>query len=40
VASDQCAATLAKWFGVTEAQRPAMAPSIGKLEDKDLGFLL
>jgi len=40
VSSDQYAATLAKWFGVAEAQLPTVAPSIGNFAEKDLGFLI
>jgi uncharacterized protein (DUF1501 family) len=40
VSSDQYAATLAKWFGVAEAQLPIVAPSIGNFAEKDLGFLI
>ncbi len=40
VSSDQYAATLAKWFGVADAQMPTIAPSIGNFVDTDLGFLL
>ena len=38
--ADQYAATLAKWFGVTDAQLPQVAPSIGNFATKDLGFLV
>ena len=40
VSSDQYAATLAKWFGVAEAQLPTIAPSIGNFVQRDLGFLI
>jgi uncharacterized protein (DUF1501 family) len=40
VSSDQYAATLAKWFGIADAQMPTIAPSIGNFVDNDLGFLL
>jgi uncharacterized protein (DUF1501 family) len=40
VSSDQYAATLAKWFGVAEAQLPTVAPSIGNFATQDLGFLI
>jgi uncharacterized protein (DUF1501 family) len=40
VSSDQYAATLARWFGVAEAQLPTVAPSIGNFAEKDLGFLI
>jgi uncharacterized protein (DUF1501 family) len=38
--SDQYAATLAKWFGVTDAQLPQVAPSIGNFTTRDLGFMI
>ncbi len=37
--SDQYAATLAKWFGVTDAQMPQVAPSINNFTTRNLGFL-
>lgn len=37
--SDQYAATLARWFGVTDAQMTQVAPSIGNFATRDLGFL-
>jgi uncharacterized protein (DUF1501 family) len=40
VSSDQYAATLAKWFGVADAQLATIAPSIGNFTQRDLGFLL
>jgi uncharacterized protein (DUF1501 family) len=40
ISSDQYAATLARWFGVADAQLPAIAPSIGNFAQRDLGFLL
>jgi len=40
VSSDQYAATLAKWFGIADAQMATIAPSIGNFLDNDLGFLL
>jgi uncharacterized protein (DUF1501 family) len=40
VSSDQYAATLAKWFGIAEAQLTTVAPSIGNFVEKDLGFLI
>jgi len=39
VSSDQYVATLARWFGVSEAQIPAIAPSIGNFTVQDLGFM-
>jgi uncharacterized protein (DUF1501 family) len=38
--SDQYAATLAKWFGVSDAQLVQIAPSIGNFTQRDLGFLI
>jgi len=40
VSSDQYAATLAKWFGVPDADLAKIAPSIGNFAERDLGFLL
>jgi uncharacterized protein (DUF1501 family) len=40
VSSDQYAATLAKWFGVADADLPSIAPSIGNFGERDLGFLI
>jgi uncharacterized protein (DUF1501 family) len=40
VSSDQYVATLAKWFGVQDAQLPTVAPSIGNFAERDLGFLM
>jgi uncharacterized protein (DUF1501 family) len=37
--ADQYAATLAKWFGVTDGQLAQVAPSIGNFQVRDLGFL-
>jgi uncharacterized protein (DUF1501 family) len=39
VSSDQYVATLAKWFGVDDAQMQAIAPSIGNFGQRDLGFM-
>jgi uncharacterized protein (DUF1501 family) len=39
VSSDQYVATLAQWFGVSEQQLPAIAPSIGNFAVRDLGFM-
>lgn len=39
ISSDQYAATLARWFGVTDADLAAIAPSIGNFPVRDLGFL-
>jgi uncharacterized protein (DUF1501 family) len=40
VSSDQYAATLAKWFGVPDADLAKIAPSIGNFVERDLGFLI
>jgi uncharacterized protein (DUF1501 family) len=37
--SDQYAATLARWFGVQDANLPMVAPSIGNFPLRDLGFM-
>ncbi|MCC7200551.1 MAG: DUF1501 domain-containing protein [Gammaproteobacteria bacterium] len=37
--ADQYAATLARWFGVSDAQLPTVAPSINNFAVRDLGFL-
>ncbi len=39
VSSDQYAATLAKWFGVSDAQLATVSPSIGNFVERDLGFM-
>lgn len=36
---DQFAATLAKWFGVADAQLDAVAPNLRNFTQRDLGFL-
>jgi len=36
---DQYAATLAKWFGVPDADIPAVVPNIARFATRDLGFL-
>jgi uncharacterized protein (DUF1501 family) len=36
---DQFAATLSKWFGVTEAQLDLIAPNLPNFAQRDLGFL-
>jgi len=38
-AVDQYAATLAKWFGVPDADIPAVVPNIARFATRDLGFL-
>jgi uncharacterized protein (DUF1501 family) len=39
VSADQYAATLARWFGVADADLVKVAPSIGNFAQRDLGFL-
>lgn len=36
---DQYAATLAKWFGVPDADIPAVVPNIARFPTRDLGFM-
>jgi uncharacterized protein (DUF1501 family) len=38
--SDQYAATIARWFGVADADLATVAPSIGNFAQRDLGFLV
>lgn len=38
--ADQYAATLARWFGIEEADIPAVAPHIGNFAVQDLGFFI
>jgi uncharacterized protein (DUF1501 family) len=38
-AVDQYAATLAKWFGVADADIPAVVPNIARFPTRDLGFM-
>jgi uncharacterized protein (DUF1501 family) len=38
--SDQYAATLARWFGVADADLATVAPSINNFAQRDLGFLI
>jgi uncharacterized protein (DUF1501 family) len=38
--SDQYAATLARWFGIPDADLSRVAPSIGNFATRDLGFLV
>ena len=38
-AVDQYAATLAKWFGVPDADIPAVVPNIARFPSRDLGFM-
>ena len=37
--TDEFAATLAKWFGVSEANMPLVLPNIGRFAHPDLGFM-
>lgn len=37
--ADQYAATLARWFGIEDADLAAVAPNIGNFAQQDLGFL-
>jgi len=38
-AVDEFAATLARWFGVSESELPGILPNIGNFQNTDLGFL-
>ena len=38
--ADQFAATLAKWFGIEDADLNIVAPNIGNFGQRDLGFML
>ena len=40
ISSDQYAATLASWFGVTDADLPAVAPNVVNFSSRNLGFLV
>jgi uncharacterized protein (DUF1501 family) len=39
VSADQYAATLARWFGIADAELERVAPHIGNFAERDLGFL-
>ena len=39
IAVDQYSATLAKWFGVTDADLPTVFPNIGRFASSNLGFM-
>ena len=39
VSADQYAATLARWFGIADADLARVAPNIGNFAERDLGFL-
>jgi uncharacterized protein (DUF1501 family) len=36
---DQIGATLARWFGVADADLPYVFPNIGRFASADLGFM-
>jgi len=40
VSADQYAATLARWFGIADADLSRVAPNIGNFTERDLGFLI
>jgi uncharacterized protein (DUF1501 family) len=40
VSADQYAATLARWFGIADAELPRVAPNIGNFGERDLGFMI
>jgi uncharacterized protein (DUF1501 family) len=40
VSADQYAATLARWFGIADADLTRVAPHIGNFSERDLGFLI
>ena len=40
VSADQYAATLARWFGIADADLARVAPHIGNFAERDLGFLV
>ena len=39
VSSDQYAATLARWFGIADAELSRVAPNVGNFSERDLGFM-
>ena len=39
VSTDEMAATLARWFGVSESDLPLVLPNIGRFATKDMGFM-
>ena len=39
IASDQYAATIARWFGIPDADLDIVAPNLGSFATRDLGFL-
>jgi uncharacterized protein (DUF1501 family) len=40
LSSDQYAATLARWFGVSDGNLVRIAPAINNFSQRDLGFLV
>jgi uncharacterized protein (DUF1501 family) len=40
VSADQYAATLARWFGIADAELSRVAPNIGNFAERDLGFMV
>jgi uncharacterized protein (DUF1501 family) len=40
VSADQYAATLARWFGIADADLARVAPHVGNFAERDLGFLV
>ena len=40
VSADQYAATLARWFGIPDAELPRVAPHIDNFAERDLGFMI
>jgi uncharacterized protein (DUF1501 family) len=40
VSADQYAATLARWFGIADADLVRVAPNVGNFTQRDLGFLI
>ena len=39
ISTDEYAATLARWFGVSDANLPLVLPNIGRFARRDLGFM-
>lgn len=39
ISTDEYAATLARWFGVADANLPLVLPNIGRFASRDLGFM-
>jgi uncharacterized protein (DUF1501 family) len=38
--ADQYAATLAKWFGIADADLDVVAPNLANFAERDLGFMI